>query len=259
MKQWFVIFFVCVISFCPMHNAFGDKIVLVADEWCPYNCEPESNMEGYMVDLAKAILGEAGHTVQYIAINWSRSIHKSREGRYHGIIGAVQVEAPDFIFSKEPLGLAKNRFWVKKDDPWRYTGIKSLQDRWLGVIQDYDYGKQLSDYINKNDGSLAVQVRAGDDALDVLIKKLEHGRINVLNEDKNVFMYKIKQMGKTHLFDDAGDDMTPKETNYVHIAFSPFFNKSKTYAKILSDGIKRYRKNGKLESILSKYGLTDWK
>jgi len=64
---------------------------------------------------------------------------------------------------------------------------------------------------------------------------------------------------KNDLFDDAGDDLTSVEASYVYIAFSPFFKQSKTYAKILSDGIIKYRKNGKLQKILNKYGLKDWK
>lgn len=31
------------------------KVVLGADEWCPYNCTPGSNQPGYVVELAKAI------------------------------------------------------------------------------------------------------------------------------------------------------------------------------------------------------------
>ena len=242
------------------NNVFGDQIVLVADEWCPYNCDPKSENKGYMVDLATQILGEAGHKVTYMALNWSRSVIKSREGQYHGIIGASKNEASDFIFTKEPFGLVSNHYWVKKGDPWRFNGIKSLKNRWLGIIQDYDYGKELNKYIKEKVGTFNVQVRAGDNALDVLITKLEHGRINTLNEVENVFRYKVKQLGKTDLFQDAGDDLTPIEANYIYIAFSPFFlKKSFEYARLLNKGIIRYRKNGQLQKILSKYGLNDWK
>jgi polar amino acid transport system substrate-binding protein len=242
------------------NNVLGDQIILVADEWCPYNCSPNSESKGYMIDLATQILGESGHAVKYMALNWSRSIIKAREGKYHGILGACKAEAPDFIFTKEPVGLVDSHFWVKEGDPWRYKGVQSLKDRWLGIIQDYDYGKKLGEYIKKNSGKFAVQVRAGDDALDILIRKLEHGRINTLNEDKNVFLYKVKMLGKQNMFEDAGHDLTPVEANYVYIAFSPFYlKKSSEYAKILNEGLIRYRKNGKLQKILSTYGLTDWK
>ena len=257
-KFYGVICFVLIIFM--VNNASGDQIILVADEWCPYNCNPQSKDKGYMVDLATQILGESGHTVKYMAINWSRSIIKSREGEYNGIIGASKAEAPDFIFPNEHLGIANNHFWVKKGDPWRFKGIKSLKNRWLGVIQHYDYGKELGDYIKKNEGKFAVQIRAGDDALDILIRKLAHGRINTLNEDKNVFMYKIKMLKQTNMFEDAGHDLTPVEANYIYVAFSPFFLKKSTkYAKILNEGLIKYRKNGKLQKILSTYGLTDWK
>ena len=243
-----------------INSAYGDQIILVADEWCPYNCSPNSEKKGYMVDLASQILGEAGHTVKYLALNWSRSIIKSREGEYHGIIGASKVEAPDFIYTEEPLGIANDHFWVKKGDPWRYKGLDSIKDRWLGVIQHYDYGKELNEYIKKNERTFSVQVRAGDNALDILIRNLEHGRVNTLNEDKNVFLYKVKTLGKTNLFEDAGHDLTAVEENYIFIAFSPFFlKKSLEYSTTLNKGIIRYRKNGKLQKILSTYGLTDWK
>jgi len=250
---------ILILSFIFINCALGDQIILVADEWCPYNCSPNSGRKGYMVDLATQILGEAGHRVTYQTINWSRSIVKAREGMYHGIIGSSREEAPDFIFTKEPFGLANCHYWVKKGDPWRYNGLNSLKGRWLGVIQDYDYGKELGDYINKNEGTFAVQERAGDDALDILIKKLEHGRINTLNEDKNVFLYKLKKLGKMGLFEDAGHDLTSIESNYIYIAFSPFFKQSKEYANILNEGLIRYRKNGTLQKLLSEYGLTDWK
>ena len=81
-KKWFygIIFLLTMVL---IKSAFGDQIVLVADEWCPYNCSPDSEKKGYMIDLASQILGEAGHTVKYRAINWSRSISKAREGKYH--------------------------------------------------------------------------------------------------------------------------------------------------------------------------------
>jgi len=243
-----------------MENAFGDNLILVADEWCPYNCNPRSEHKGYMVDLATQILGEAGHTVIYKALNWSRSVIKSREGKYHGVIAASKSEAADFIFTKESLGLVSNHYWVKKGDPWRFNGINSLKKRWLGIIQDYDYGKELNNYIKKNKATFSVQVSTGDDALDVIIRKLEHSRINTFNEDKNVFLYKLKTLNKTNLFEDAGHDMTSLDENYIYIAFSPFYvKKSFKYAKIMDEGIKRYRRNGKLQKILSTYGLTDWK
>jgi len=259
MKELWMMSLAICLSFSSLISAQANELILAADEWCPYNCEPGSERQGYMVDLAVDILGEAGHTVKYRALNWSRSIEWAREGKFHGIIGASKQEAPDFIYPEEPQGIAENHFWVLKGDPWRFNGINSLEGRWLGIIQDYDYGKALSDFIKTHGGTLKAQERAGDDALDVLIKKLIHGRINVLNEDKNVFLYKINSMNKKELFADAGYDMTPLQTNYIYIAFSPHHKEAITYAKLLNDGIKRYRKNGKLNRILSRYGLTDWK
>ena len=40
-------------------------VVLVADEWCPYNCAPNSDKPGYVVEIAELVFAEAGHTVIY--------------------------------------------------------------------------------------------------------------------------------------------------------------------------------------------------
>ena len=40
-----------------------DEIILVADEWCPYNCTPGENKQGYIVEIAKHALESEGHKV----------------------------------------------------------------------------------------------------------------------------------------------------------------------------------------------------
>lgn len=45
--------------------ARAETITIVADPWCPYNCEPGSDEPGFMVEIARRVFAEAGIEVRY--------------------------------------------------------------------------------------------------------------------------------------------------------------------------------------------------
>jgi len=234
----------------------ADKIVLVADEWCPYNCEASGKKQGYMVDLAHAIFDKKGHTVEYKSgMSWNDAIINTRDGVYTGIIGAYKTDAPDFIFHAEPLGVAGISFLLKKDNPWKYTGIKSLHNLVIGHIKGYSYGEELDKYINENiTNPEIIQLVSGDRVILYNAKKLLYEKIDILIENSNVLNYYFHEDIENGLYKiEPGLKAMP-----IYIAFSPNNKNSKEYAKILSEGIIKLRKSGELQKILNKYGLKDW-
>jgi polar amino acid transport system substrate-binding protein len=238
----------------------AEVISLRADEWCPYNCTPGAEMPGYMIEIAQAVFGNAGHTIDYQILNWSRAILETRAGRHTAIVGAAKGDTPDFIFPAEPLGVAQVVFWVKKGNAWRYQGLESLAQIKIGVIQDYDYGEELNAYIaaHKKD-ALQVQILSGLDALELNIKKLALGRVDAVLEDQNVFQMKAHALGMMDLFENVGPGVeTSFEENAVYIAFSPTQPKAQEYAQFLSEGVQTLRASGELQKVLTKYGLVDW-
>lgn len=235
----------------------ADTINLVADEWCPYNCEPGTDEPGYMIEIAQRVFSEAGHTVTYKTLNWSRSVEDTRHGKYDGIVGASKPEAEDFVFPKENLGDSANSFFVTRENNWRYQGMSSIEKVRIAVIKDYEYGTLLDDYIAANKADLKkVQVATGDNALEKNFTKLVHGRVAVVVEDGAVGRYAAKSMGLADKIQLAGND---GDASDLYIAFSPQNPNSQNYAKILSQGIERLRSSGELQTILAKYGQTDWR
>lgn len=79
-------------------SASSDMIVLMADEWCPYNCEPGSDSQGFMVEIAREAFMPFGHEIEYATLNWARALHRAALGEINGVIGALPDEAPEFIF-----------------------------------------------------------------------------------------------------------------------------------------------------------------
>lgn len=237
-------------------HASADTITLRADEWCPYNCDPKSDKPGYMIEIAKAVFEKAGHKVDYQTLPWTRTLREVENGVFDGAVGAARGDAENFVFSESNLGLASSTFFVQKDDTWNYEGIASLEKINLGVIRGYSYGDELDSYIEANkDKPTKVQVASGDNALQTNFKKLSVKRMDAVVENANVADFKLKEMGMEGKFRKAGK-LEPDE---VYIAFSPAKETSKTYAKLLDDGIEELRKSGELAKILDKYGLKDWK
>lgn len=237
-------------------TASAATITLVSDEWCPYNCTPGSDKPGFMIEVATKVFADAGHTVEYSIVPWSRAVEETRKGKYDGAVGATQGDTEGFVFPDNDLGLSANVFIAKKGSAWKFADMGSLSTISLGVIRDYSYGDELDAYVEQNaKDATKVQVASGEDGLGTNIKKLEAGRIGALVEDRNVVEYELASLGKQAAYVEVGN----LGEDPLYIAFSPAKPTSAEYAKLLSDGIAKLRASGELAKILEKYGLKDWR
>ncbi len=235
----------------------AETLTLQADEWCPYNCEPGSDKPGFMVEIARAVFEPLGHSINYAVTNWSRAIMMARKGRIHGIIGATKSEVPQFIFPGIENGFAGGAFFVREGYGWRYSGLDSLADVRLAVIQDYGYGV-IDPYIETHQSTDRVIVNAGENALELNIKLLLKGRADAVLATGPVLRNTASEMGVMDRIEYAGGDGETGENNLVYIAFSPENPRSKAYADQLTQGMKDLRSSGRLAEILARYGLEDW-
>jgi polar amino acid transport system substrate-binding protein len=232
----------------------AQTITIAADPWPPYNGIAGSAEPGYGIELAKKIYGEAGYEIIYINIPWARAVPETRQGNFNAIIGANIEDAPDFIFPEEEFGISKRALWALKGTAWRFNGMDSLKSVKIGAIQDYSYGKQFNDFFRKNKN--LVDYVHGENALLLNISKLLTGRINVIIENRNVFLYTVKKLGVSDRIINVGSEVS---SDKVYIAFSPGIKESKKYAAIFTRGIRKMQQNGDLKKILEKYGLEYWK
>lgn len=261
MKFIMIISLVFVLAcFSPGDN--GETITIAADEWCPYSCDPASARPGYMVEVAKLVFEKAGYQVKYTVMDWSRAVKKAKKGEIEGIIGATRSEVPHFIFPINELGFSPLSFFVKKGNPWQFDGLESLQEVSVGIAEGYDYGQPFDAYFQEYSGTSRVQSVSGEDAVRINIEKLLSRLVDVIPEDRSVFLYTAKKMGVLDKIGDAGSETVTDENwndMLVNIAFSPKNPKSMRYAQILSEGIWQLRESGELDMILARYGLQDWK
>lgn len=233
----------------------ADKIVIAADRWCPFNCEADSPLPGFMIEVATEVFAEKGIEIEYIEMNWSRAIQEAKKGHINAVVGAFKGDVPGFVLPEQELAILGNTFFVHKDSNWQYQGVESLQGHQLAAISGYDYGDELRDYIQNNSAD-SVTMLGSEQPLHRGIQMLSLKRIDMLVEAEPVFWYTANLLNKADQFKVAG---SAKEFEKSYIAFSPVLDDSQEYAQILSDGIARLRKSGELQQILSKYGMADWR
>jgi polar amino acid transport system substrate-binding protein len=243
-----------VLSVLTAGLATAATITVRTDPWPPYTDEP-GDKPGYMTEVAEAIFTAKGHTVDYQIMPWSRALDAVQKGTYDAVFGTDRDESPDFVFPEQALGVNQNGFYVKKGNSWKYTGGDSFKGVRVGVIDGYGYFPELDSYLESYKGK-KLFVATGDDALPKLLKMLKAGRVDAVIDNMNVMAVTLEE---NNLADDivlAGsvDDVGP-----LYMAFTPAKDSSKDYSKMFDDGLAELRSSGKLQEILSRYGLKDWK
>lgn len=234
--------------------AVAEVVTIRADEWFPFNGKPDSDRPGYMIELAEMILKEHGHTVDYQVLPWLGSLAMVEKGAFDCVVGTDKVEARNFIFAEEPWGKIKSTFYVDAEDPWQYDGLGSLDHRVLGVIGSYSYGDKMDRYIDQHKNS-NVQIVNANNALRQNIGKLKGKFIDTVLAFDLVMEAKLRDLGLSNQIQAAGD---LEQADYIYIACSPEKRSSRQYADYFSKGIIEMRINGKLKTLLDKYGIKDW-
>lgn len=249
---FFGVIFLCTYNASP---SCAQTITLGTGEWCPYVCDPKINngLKGYLADIAEIVFQKAGYETKFRVLPLGRTIMMCHKGTINGVMSIFREDAPDLMFPKAEQGITTSIFLTKKGNPWKYTGMESLnQISKMGLVQDYNY--PLLDPFIKAHPEKITSVKE-DNALQKRLKMMLKGRIDVLVEDRFVIQYVLKRMNMTALFTEAGEI----EKNPVYIPFSPVIPESEKYAEILVKGVEELRKSGELDKIMDTYGLQDWK
>jgi polar amino acid transport system substrate-binding protein len=229
------------------------RIVVVADPWCPHNCKTGAAQEGYMVDIAREALAEAGYTLEYRNFSWARALRMTRQGQFHAVVGAYKTDAPDFVFPEVAQGRASISLFTHPDNDWIYDGIGSLNDQTLLTINGYSYESKLDNYIERNEENRQkIWILSGPEPFSRALGLLSKKRTDVFAADDYVMAWAIRNNPDLNRPRKAG--RVGETLSYV--AFSPAIENSPELARILSEGTQKLIDSGRVNTILESYGLT---
>jgi polar amino acid transport system substrate-binding protein len=232
----------------------ANDISVVADPWCPYNCNP-GERPGFMIEIAQQIFADAGHNLNYSLVPWRRAKLGVQNGTYDAIAGMAKDSDTLglYVFPKEKVIASKICFYVAPESNWVFTGIESLDEVKLGVINGYGYWMKdspIEKHFNEGIKTGKIDAVSGSQPIVQIVKMIFMGRISATLEDRFVMQYELNKMGKAGSLKEAG---CQSKSDMIHIAFSKENKSSQDYAKILSDGIEHMKKTGEYQRILNRY------
>ncbi len=208
------------------------------------------------MELAREVFRDSAKQVEFRAVPWQRAIDRAHSGACDGVIGASTTDGAGLIMPQQEMSRNFPVFLVRKGDPWRFTGVKSLAGRRLGAIVGYDYRAEVNAYITANaEDPARVQLLSDDTALDQNLRKLIDGRIDMTIDNEASLRWAARQVGVTDKVELAGGI---PEVKRLYVAFSPD-ERGRKLAAEWDAGMTRCRLDGTLKRILASYELTDWR
>lgn len=227
-----------------------------ADLWCPYNCDPASDRPGFMIEIARRSLAPHGVGVEYRTMPWARALLEVRAGGIDGVVGANVEDARGLVMPPRPYGRSEDVLVVRRGERFVFDGPAAFGDRRVAIVLDYAYSDTINEWleVNRSDPR-RVQPASGDDALPVNLRKLMASRVDVVIEDENVAHRAIGAMGLS----DRVEIVMTGESQDLFIALGRHLPDAQVIAGWLADGIDALRDSGELDTILSRYGMRDWR
>lgn len=242
---------VCVPSHCK-------EITIVSDPICPLVCTKQHNdtqLPGYVLEIAKAIFGQKGQNVEFLALPYARAIQQVRAGQFDAII-TLPSDAPDFVFPLENQGVISGCFYSNQSDAYEYTP-STLEGKVMGLTKGPNYQSmpQLASFVKKFSKTEYITWLHGPDASKKGFRMLLKRRIDAIGMPQKEARWIIDQEKINRKIKESGCFTVGN----IYIGFSPVNTQSKHYANQLSDGMNVLRTTGQLGHILEKYNLKDWK
>lgn len=232
--------------------AAADVLTVRSDPWMPYNGGP-ADKPGIVLEILSAVAARAEATVDYAPLGWEDAIAAVSAGQADAVIGATAQDAEGKLrLPAEPIGDMRAGLFVRKDQPWNYERIQSLDGKRLGAIKGYTYWPQFDQYLAEHPA--AVTWYEGTDALAQAIAALHEGKIDVFPETVITFLWRAREMGAAGTFRIAYIN----EGNAIYVAFSPN-ERGARWAQRFDEGLRALRASGELARLLAKYGMQDWK
>lgn len=237
-------------------RANAERLEVVADVWCPFNCQPDAPLPGYVVELLKAVF--PGDSIDYRVLPWKRALLQTRNGLSSAAIAATQDMAVQehLQIGQEPIGYSYDCLYVAAGNAVKYQGraddLNSLSR--VGIALGYEYTEGLGEWLARPGNKTKVFSESGDEPAARNLRRLSDGYLDGMIEDLSVMNYLLLNSEFAGRVLSVGCNQSLP----LYVAFAPQQAKGAARAAQLDQGIVALRESGELTRILAKYGLQDW-
>ena len=221
-------------------------LVAAADPYPPY-VDPQVPTEGLAMEIVRAAFKTQGYTVKLEIMPWVRAEKGVSEGRYDILVDVWRTEAraKEFLFAA-PYAVSKIKFIKRKDNPFEFTGLDSLNGLRVGVIRGYGY----SDAFNKATTFIRDEVPTMEHNINKLLLK----RIDLTLEDEIRAKSLLRTMDPkvTEQLDFTSNALL---SNPLYVAAGLKNPRHKEIVEAFNKGLQIIKADGTFLAIERRYGL----
>lgn len=253
-----VIFFVSINSihadeFYRKYNSGRTVLVLAGDYRCPYNCAPDDEDKGFLVELAARALYIYGIDIEYRMMPWHQALKKVDSGEIDGIFGISNIEGRNLITTNNPIEMSDRHAFTQSGIDWVFDGINSLRGKRLGITMDYMLGDALDSYFAMTFPARPQAFLIEDSEVSVIesIANLIDGDVDVFIEDRRVVNFYTNKNGLSAYVRDAGKAY--RDPMPVNIALSSKLPNARKYIRYLEEGVASLKATGEYDDLREKY------
>ncbi|WP_426356389.1 transporter substrate-binding domain-containing protein [Burkholderia sp. R-40] len=211
----------------------------------PFNSRnTEGQLEGFDVDVAKAVAAQLGVKTQFVTTEWSGILAGLQAGKFDVIVNQVAItpsrqQALDF---SQAYTYSSAQLIQRKDDTRQFKSLEDLKGKKLGVA----LGTNYVDLVKTVPG---IDVQAYPGAPENL-RDLAAGRIDAAVNDRLMLSYLIKN---SHLPLRPGSVLAGGEDRMG----IPFRKGNPKFAKAIDDAVASLQQDGTLKKISMQWFGTD--
>jgi polar amino acid transport system substrate-binding protein len=223
-----------------------NDLVLMSEEFPPYNFEAGGVKQGTSIDLMERVLQLVGSKLtrnDITILPWARAYLALQADRNAVLFATTRTPAREALFQwVGPISAAKNVLIAPKSRRLKVRSVADLKGLTVGVIFD-DAGQQLVEAL----GLPASQEELAPDA-DSDVRKLMAGRVDVIAYDENVTRWLLKENGA---------NPNDYESVYVLAEGQHYFAFNRqvpdTVIRQMQAALDTLKKTGEYEKIQKKY------
>jgi polar amino acid transport system substrate-binding protein len=182
--------------------AQGETLKVCYDQWAPMTIFPtgDETGRGVVIDMLDEIYSSQGYDIEYYEVPLARGIAMVADGDCDMLPEYVYVaEAEkDVVYAAEKTFAYTTAFVIRRDDPWRYNGVKSMEGKRVATGPGWDYSAASVDYQNYIDNpanEAFVEVISGyDDVIDRIFTMIRDGRVDLYADNELVLQYVLNRL-----------------------------------------------------------------
>lgn len=245
------------------NNSYAEPLKVCYDQWPPMTIFPtkEAPERGVVIDMLHQIYTSKGYEPEYFEVPLARGMDMVAEG-HCDLLPEKEFSAisgKDFVYANQETFAYTTAFVVRRGDPWRYTGIQSIQGKRVATGPGWDYSSMsvaYQNYIDNPKNSAFVEVIAGyDDVVDRIFNMIKENRVDVYADNDLVLQFILNRLNLNEHLEVVRPGLEKK------LVEKPIFSmklppaKRQALMKIWDEG--RLSMKGKREKeILQKYNVS---